>query len=124
VSNVPCNWCRGTSETIDSLEYENEQLRASLSAAVETSELILMPKSLTAENGAKGLLIGEFSETVIMQCEMCDGEGVEAEGGNVDDLVCEGCGGSGDYALKVTVSWDTIKEIYAKCVDNLKGGQK
>lgn len=77
-----------------------------------SEELILMPKSLTAENGAKGLLSGEFHETVIMQCEKCEGEGeIHYEG---DPETCEECNGSGDYALKVTIGWDTIKDIYAK----------
>lgn len=84
------------------------------------SDLILMPKALTAENGAKGLLMGEFHETVIMQCEECSGEGHTDYD---DDLeVCEDCNGSGDYALRVPVSWTTIKEIYAMCVVKLTEG--
>jgi len=75
----------------------------------------MMPESLTAENGAKGLLSGEFSETVIMQCEYCDGQGMVEH--QVTDEVCEECGGAGDYALKVPVSWTTIKDIYAKCAE-------
>lgn len=78
------------------------------------NDLISMPKSLTAENGAKGLLIGEFHETVIMRCEECDGEGVYSEGNT-----CEECTGAGDYALKVPISWDTIKDIYKMCVEGL-----
>jgi hypothetical protein len=72
------------------------------------SDLILMPKTLTAENGAKGLLIGEFSENIIMQCEYCEG-GYNED----DDETCRECDGAGDFAVKVPVSWDTIKEIYA-----------
>lgn len=97
------------------MEDFNEEYAAHKASIVKTrsSELILMPKELTAENGAKSLLIGEFHETVIMQCEECEGAGVYAEGGNMDDQVCEACTGAGDYALKVPVSWTTIKEIYA-----------
>ncbi len=78
---------------------------------VNGKDLIVMPKELTAENGAKGLLSGEFKETVIMQCDNndCDG-GVDIE----LNEVCEYCTGAGEYSLKVPVSWTTIKEIYAK----------
>ena len=30
-NSIPCNWCIGTSETIDSLEYEVEDLKKALS---------------------------------------------------------------------------------------------
>lgn len=69
-----------------------------------------MPKALTAENGAKALLMGEFHETVIMQCESCEGDG------HFDDEPCFDCDGAGDYALEVTIEWTTIKEIYAMYV--------
>jgi len=82
-----------------------------------SEELVIMPKSLTAENGAKHLLIGEFSETVIMQCEYCDDGLTYSEGVGT---ACEDCDGAGDYALKVTIEWSTIKDIYAKCVDKLE----
>lgn len=78
------------------------------------SDLILMPKELTAENGAKSLLIGEFHETVSVQCEGCNGTGWLDEG--CCEHICEYCTGAGDYALKVTVGWTTIKEIYAMYV--------
>lgn len=77
---------------------------------------VLMPTSLTAENGAKYLLSGEFYETVIMQCECCDGGIVYSEG---YESICDDCDGSGDYALKVGIKWTTIKDIYAKCVKHL-----
>jgi len=80
---------------------------------VSEEDLILMPRSLTAENGSKVLLIGEFSETVIMQCEACEGHGFI---GYDESETCETCTGAGDYALKVIIEWTTIKNIYAKCV--------
>ena len=55
----------------------------------------VMPNELTAENGAKGLLIGEFYE--------------EAEA--YDEM-------EGDYIIKVPVEWSTIKDIYKKIVDH------
>lgn len=76
-------------------------------------DLILMPKSLTAENGAKSLLSGEFHETVIMQCEECEGEG-ESHDILGHAYPCDDCTGAGEYALNVPVGWDTIKDIYAK----------
>lgn len=54
----------------------------------------VMPRSLTAENGAKALLIGEFNETY----EDTDEEGNE-------------------YSIKIPVRWTTIKDIYKKIID-------
>ena len=80
-------------------------------SASDSGDLLccVMPKSLTAEDGAKYLLSGEFHETVTMRCGHCD-DGV------IDDEVCTECGGAGEYALKVPISWTTIKEIYAMAV--------
>ena len=84
-----------------------------IEAKEDIKDRVLMPKELTAENGAKGLLIGEFSETVIMPCEHCQTLGF------VDDEACEECTGAGDYSLKVGISWATIKDIYKMAVKNL-----
>jgi hypothetical protein len=65
----------------------------------------MMPRELTAENGAKSALLGEFSIDLPMKC-WCDGEN---EG-------CAVCGGSGEYMQPVNVPWTTIKEIYAAAV--------
>jgi len=74
---------------------------------------VVMPIELTAENGAKGLLIGEFYETVEVdnpeycgcgECDWCRGAGLN-EPQNFDE--------------KVPVSWTNIKEIYKKAVENL-----
>ena len=80
-----------------------------------TEDLILMPKNLTAENGAKELLSGELKESVILMCEVCDGNGEVY----INDIaeICDYCSGAGDYALEVTIGWDTIKDIYAKYVE-------
>ena len=58
---------------------------------------VVMPRRLTAENGAKALLMGEFFEEY--ECSYYDEDG---------ELV--------EYMKKVPVSWDTIKEIYKKIV--------
>ncbi|QMH01952.1 ead/Ea22-like family protein [Escherichia coli] len=63
---------------------------------------VMVPKRLTIENGAKGALSGEFSETVFTNCPECFGD---------DD--CETCDCSGRIEIKVPVSWTTIKNIWA-----------
>ena len=70
---------------------------------VTTDGWVMVPKRLTIENGAKGALSGEFSETVFTNCPECFGD---------DD--CETCDCSGRIEIKVPVSWTTIKTIWAK----------
>ncbi len=67
----------------------------------------LVPKRLTAENGAKGALSGEFSETKFINCPECFG-----------DEDCETCDGSGRIEISVPVTWTTIKAIWAKGVEH------
>ncbi|MGT6149628.1 hypothetical protein ACRW5G_16600 [Escherichia coli] len=67
----------------------------------------LVPKRLTAENGAKRALSGEFSETKFINCPECFG-----------DEDCETCDGSGRIEISVPVSWTTIKAIWAKGVEH------
>ncbi|TKU63355.1 hypothetical protein [Citrobacter sp. wls711] len=67
----------------------------------------LVPKRLTAENGAKSVLSGEFSETKFINCPECFGD---------DD--CETCDGSGRIEITVPVTWTTIKAIWAKGVEH------
>lgn len=84
-------------------------------------EMILMPKRLTAENGAKAALSGEFK--VLggeYQCPECEGDGLgpacpHAEG----ESTCEVCQGAGTVRDEVAVPWDVIKPIYAAAVDLL-----
>ncbi|MCT6196619.1 hypothetical protein MTQ57_03420 [Escherichia coli] len=64
---------------------------------------VMVPKRLTAENGAKGALSGEFSETTFISCPECFG---------YDD--CDTCDGSGRIEIKVPVTWTTIKSIWDK----------
>lgn len=68
---------------------------------------VMVPMRLTAENGAKGVLSGEFSETKFVNCPECFG-----------DDECETCDGSGRIEIKVPVSWTTIKEIWIKSVEH------
>ncbi|MCR3690631.1 hypothetical protein [Citrobacter freundii] len=68
---------------------------------------VLVPNRLTAENGAKGVLSGEFSETKFINCPECFG-----------DDECETCDGSGRIEITVPVTWTTIKAIWAKGVEH------
>lgn len=61
------------------------------------NDKIIMPKELTAENGAKALMMGEF----IIYREMFDSENDES------------------YTMEIPVDWTTIKQIYKIAVDNL-----
>ena len=74
---------------------------------------VLVPKKLTAENGAKGVLSGEFSETKFINCPECFGD---------DD--CETCDGSGRIEITVPVTWTTIKAIWAKGVEHFAAAPK
>ncbi|MGV3963620.1 hypothetical protein ACV8SR_04035 [Citrobacter freundii] len=68
---------------------------------------VLVPKKLTAENGAKGVLSGEFSETKSINFPECFG-----------DDECETCDGSGRLEITVPVTWTTIKAIWDKGVEH------
>ncbi len=63
---------------------------------------IIMPDSLTAENGAKAALIGEFYETIECECPECHGEGYFS--GYPMPTECNHCKGCGISSRKVLVS--------------------
>lgn len=75
-------------------------------------EYCLMPKRLTAENGAKALLLGEFKLEVTQECPECRELDEPVEG-------CEICDGEGEYAQRHTIPWDQIKFIYSEAVKGL-----
>lgn len=79
------------------------------------SKKILMPTTLTAENGAKAALIGEYHEKLWVDCHMCYHDDEE------DLENCEHCNGEGGEDVEVPVSWTTIKQIYKDCVELFKG---
>lgn len=64
----------------------------------------IMPLTLTAANGAKGALSGEFKVSRPVRCYECGGEG------------CDDCGDAGEFEEEITVPWVTIKEIYHAAV--------
>ena len=72
---------------------------------------ILMPISLTAENGAKAALVGEYHGKQWVDCPECHGDPGERE------RCCEECGGEGGKDIEVSVSWTTIKQIYSDCIE-------
>jgi hypothetical protein len=72
----------------------------------------LMPRRLTAENGAKALLLGEFKLEVTRECPECLKLEEPAEG-------CEICDGEGEYAQRHMIPWDKIKFIYSVAVKGL-----
>ncbi len=65
-----------------------------------------MPKKLTAENGAKGALSGEFHVTHRITCQSCGGDG------------CEDCNEEGGWDGEIPIGWDTIKMIYGAAVES------
>ena len=69
-----------------------------------------LPLELTAENGAKGLLSGEFHELQKVECPECYLLTEPFED-------CDICKGFGAGYQKIIVSWTTIKDIYKKWVD-------
>ncbi|HBW0851876.1 TPA: DUF550 domain-containing protein [Klebsiella quasipneumoniae] len=99
---------RGYSSTLEELA---EGIRALHPNAGNSSTIpegyVMVPMRLTAENGAKGALSGEFSETKFVNCPECFG-----------DDECETCDGSGRIEITVPVTWTTIKEIWAKGVEH------
>ncbi|HIF7204565.1 TPA: hypothetical protein ACX4AO_001764 [Klebsiella pneumoniae] len=76
-------------------------------APVVPDGYVMVPMRLTAENGAKGALSGEFSETKFVNCPEC-----------FSDDECETCDGSGRIEITVPVTWTTIKAIWVKGVEH------
>ncbi|HFO2165177.1 TPA: hypothetical protein ACHJD0_003738 [Escherichia coli] len=83
-----------------------EIAETSTNSPVTPDGWVMVPKRLTAENGAKGVLSGEFSETTFISCLECFGD---------DD--CDTCDGSGRIEIKVPVTWSTIKSIWDKGIE-------
>lgn len=69
---------------------------------------ISLPETMTAENGAKAVLSGEFFVEVEHSCSACYFHGPQED--------CEVCGGEVEWTQKHTIPWTTIKEIYKKIV--------
>ncbi|GAL58481.1 hypothetical protein EV102420_11_00510 [Pseudescherichia vulneris NBRC 102420] len=65
----------------------------------------IMPLKLTAANGAKAALSGEFHVNHHIVCEECAGEG------------CESCNEEGGWEGEIPIGWDTIKRIHEAAVE-------
>lgn len=73
---------------------------------------VMLPAKLTAENGAKSALMGEFHERIETECPECEG------GLHDNDDGCAECGGEWVVYDKMPVSWDTIKRIHEAVVQH------
>ncbi|PYB84164.1 hypothetical protein [Pseudomonas soli] len=102
--------------------HAQDKLRALLAQPVEQHQgeptlsipegYCLMPRRLTAENGAKALLLGEFKVNVVRECPECRDLEEAVEG-------CDVCDGEGEFAQSHTIPWDQIKVIYSEAVKGL-----
>lgn len=75
--------------------------------SISMTNKIIMPCELTAENGAKSLLMGEFFVETDDICPNCEGDG------------CDECDNIGFVPCFIQIPWSTIKKIYATAVDGL-----
>lgn len=71
----------------------------------------LVPRAITAETGHKAGMMGDFTETIALDCVHCDAEG------------CEECQDTGQHLQHITVSWTTIKAIHQRIVEIAEGHQ-
>ncbi|EFE8191441.1 hypothetical protein AWF73_19280 [Escherichia coli] len=97
-------WCSHNQHHDDTLYVRADLVNGNY--PVTPDGWVMVPKRLTAENGAKGVLSGEFSETTFISCLECFGD---------DD--CDTCDGSGRIEIKVPVTWSTIKSIWDKGIE-------
>ncbi|EAB2880125.1 DUF550 domain-containing protein [Salmonella enterica] len=104
-------WLNNYSGTCVQEYVKLERLQEALSgySPVIPDDWVMVPKKLTAENGAKSLLSGEFLETTFISCPEC-----------FADEECESCDGSGRIKIEVPVSWTTIKAIWNKGVEHFR----
>ncbi|WDY60354.1 hypothetical protein [Pseudomonas sp. PSKL.D1] len=114
----PIAWMVGTAFWWNKEEAERDAAETGL-PVVPVGPLVsipdgycLMPKRLTAENGAKALLLGEFKLEVTQECPECRELDEAVEG-------CEICDGEGEYGQRHIIPWDKIKYIYSEAVRGL-----
>ncbi|WP_338570540.1 hypothetical protein VRB37_16615 [Erwinia billingiae] len=90
--------------------YENSHpigLYATPPASSAPDGWATLPAKISADNGAKAALSGEFLEVKFISCPECFGD---------DD--CDSCDGSGRVKVEIPVSWTTIKAIWEKGVQH------
>ncbi|WP_410743375.1 hypothetical protein [Citrobacter portucalensis] len=91
---------------------QSEQVLDMVNSPVTPDGWVMVPKRLTAENGAKGALLGEFNLEYTLTCHECFGEG------------CDDCSGEGTWINTIPVDWTTIKEIWAKGIEHFAAAPK
>lgn len=104
-SGPECNECGATTSNLSDW---NKRTAQPVSEPYKLPQgYALVPCKLTAENGAKSCMIGEFTEQTEISCPECFG-----------DDECETCDGSGMIEVTVPVSWTTIKDIWSKGIEH------
>lgn len=113
MATSPLRYAYIPASSIITLIERIEKAEAELSAANEKllvpAGYCLMPESLTAENGAKGALSGEFFTETDITCDECGGDCDE-------DDPCEHCNDLGFQTVRTVIGWSTIKDIYKMAV--------
>lgn len=95
------------------MENNETEKRTSNCQSDEAGCYLTMPRELTAENGAKGLLIGEFHEVIYIDNPDYCGCG---------EYACDICQETNEpetIPQKVAISWPVIKDIYKMAVEHL-----
>ena len=82
----------------------------------DNSDTVPMPRELTAEQGFKYALIGEFSESHEVVCPYCDLGLINTEYDDIDDETCPECEGEYIHTVDWDISWKNIKAIYKAAV--------
>lgn len=95
---------------VQKLTAAEERAEAAEARLLVPEGYCIMPESLTAENGAKGALSGEFFTETDITCEECGGDCDE-------DDPCEHCNDLGVQTVRAVIGWSTIKDIYKMAVD-------
>ena len=98
---------RGYSSTLEELAEGIRALHPNASNSTVIPEgYVMVPMRLTAENGAKAALLGEFNLEYTLTCHECFGEG------------CDDCSGEGTWTSTMPIDWTTIKEIWDKAINH------
>ena len=101
-------------------DYQIQLLKAELADAGlspdDNSDTVPMPRELTAEQGFKYALIGEFSESHEVVCPYCDLGLINTEYDDIDDETCPECEGEYIHTVDWDISWKNIKAIYKAAV--------
>ena len=90
----------------------NEDTKQAGNSPVIPEGYVMVPMRLTAENGAKAALLGEFNLEYTLTCHECFGEG------------CDDCSGEGTWTSTMPIDWTTIKEIWDKAINHFAAAQR